>query len=370
MIMPQSFSFDRLHEVISNFSIPGQVVRIMPIGEGHINDTFHLKTIDSAMTDYVLQKINHSIFKDVNGLMENIERITSHINQKHLQNPITNKLCAPQLVSTDKNHTYLKDDKGDYWRCYTYIPHVKAVKISSIQAYEGGKAIGNFQVTLNDLPGGNLHETIPHFHDVKIRLDKMKAVMAENPSNRVNQADRELSLILNREEEMMQLQLLVNRGLIPWRITHNDTKFNNILFDGNEQAIAIIDLDTVMNGSVLFDFGDAVRTLCNDATEDEGNLSKVKFNMGLFERFASGYLSETVHILSEIEIRHLAYSCKLLTFIMAVRFLTDFLAGDFYFKIKHPMHNFQRAANQLRLLEQMEVQFENMETIIRKSTIG
>ncbi len=358
-----TFSCD---EVIRSFSISTKIESITPTGEGHINDTFLVKTEDLSQT-FILQKINHKIFRDVEGLMENIARVTSHINRKNSANPNAFKLCAPELILADDRRTFIQDKMGNYWRCYTHIAHFPSKSSSKSQAIEGGKAIGEFQFMLTDLAGGKLNDTIPDFHNAKLRLDNLHRVLSANPANRVDLVERELEKLFLREQEMLQVYFLEQKGLIPLRITHNDTKFNNILFDENQKAVAIIDLDTVMNGSILYDFGDAVRTLCNTAAEDEADLAKVNFDLELFESFANGYLSESLSFLENIEIEYLAFSCKLLTYVMAVRFLTDFLAGDVYFKTKHPLHNFQRAVNQLRLLECMERDFEQMEAVIRRA---
>jgi Ser/Thr protein kinase RdoA (MazF antagonist) len=353
-------------EVIRPFSISAKIESITPTGEGHINDTFLVKTKDISQ-NFILQKINHKIFRDVDGLMENIARVTSHINRKKSTNPASYKLCAPELILTDDRRTFTQDKMENCWRCYTYIPHFPSQRTSKSQAFEGGKAIGEFQSMLTDLPGGKLRDTIPDFHNAKMRLENLHHALSSNLVNRVEQAIKELEKLSCREQEMLQVYFLEQKGMIPVRITHNDTKFNNILFDENQKAVAIIDLDTVMNGSILYDFGDAVRTLCNTAAEDEADLSKVNFDLELFESFTSGYLSESLSFIQNIELEYLAFSCKLLTYIMAVRFLTDFLAGDVYFKTKHPLHNYHRAVNQLKLLECMERDFEQMEEVIRKA---
>lgn len=360
---PLSLSFD-IQSVAANFLISGKISETRVIGEGHINDTFYLNT-DSA-EEFIIQRINHHIFKDVAGLMENISRVTSHINQTSINNPPGNSLKAPMVVLTREERNFFKDQSGNYWRCYSYIPHQPVNRMSIEIASEGGRAIGRFQNALSCLPGGALHETIPDFHNLRKRLDAFNMAVRTNKAGRLQLSANQVKAIAEREEELLKIHELESVGLIPVRVTHNDTKFNNILFDKNQSAIGIVDLDTVMNGSVLYDFGDAIRTLCNTATEDESDLSKVNFDVELFDAFARGYLSETSGMLQAVEIDLLAFSCKLLTYIMAVRFLTDFLNGDIYFKVKSPMHNFHRAANQIRLLECMEMSFETMESVTRK----
>ncbi|MBE0638825.1 MAG: aminoglycoside phosphotransferase family protein [Bacteroidales bacterium] len=364
--MPQSnFNFD-IHSIIRQFAITGHPISLIPTGEGHINDTFLVETEADDEEDYILQRVNHKIFTDVPGLMKNILRVTEHINLKYNCDPGKYALQAPRLIPTIAHQNYHRDESGNYWRCYNYLPHYAPKELTANQALEGGRAIGKFQAILADLPGGALHITIPDFHNVKMRLENLKKVLAQNPADRASMVEKELNMILMREEEMYRIFLLEKAGKIPVRITHNDTKFNNLLFNENGQAISIIDLDTVMNGSVLYDFGDAVRTLCNTAAEDEADLTKVDFDILLFHHFAHGYLRETHTMLNVTELKHLAFSCKLLTYIMAVRFMTDYLAGDVYFKIRHSQHNLDRARNQLKLLDCMERDFAKMETTIRK----
>lgn len=356
-------SFD-IQAVAASFLIQGKITETRVIGEGHINDTFYLKT--NSAEEFIIQRINHNIFKDVAGLMDNILRVTTHLNQTGANNPAANSLKAPEAILTREGGTFYRDQSENYWRCYTYIPHQSVSKMSVGIASEGGRAIGKFQKALSFLPGGPLHETIPDFHNLKKRLEAFHQAVAANLAGRMHIAARLVEAIAERESELLKIHELESVGLIPLRITHNDTKFNNILFDKNQSAIGIVDLDTVMNGSVLYDFGDSIRTLCNTAEEDESDLSKVNFDMQLFDAFSMGYLSETSAMLQAVEVDLLAFSCKLLTYIMAVRFLTDFLNGDVYFKVKSPMHNFHRAANQIRLLECMEEDFEAMENVTRK----
>ena len=358
--LPSSFDF---FDVINNFSIEDKILKIETIGEGHINDTFFLKT--NTNRNYLLQRINHLIFKEVEALMDNISRVTSHINQSNLSNSAKAILRAPTVIFTKDNKSFFLDIFGNYWRCYTYIPHEPIKRITPAIAMEGGKAIGMFQTILSTLPGNQLYETIPDFHNLKMRLKALYKAVEENNSGRLKQVEKEVDFIFAREDELLRIHKLESNGLIPIRVTHNDTKFNNILFDKGRSAVAIVDLDTVMNGSVLYDFGDAIRTLCNTAVEDESDLTKVNFNKRLFEAFVNGYLSVTSATLKHVEVDLLAFSCKLLTYIMAVRFLTDFLNGDVYFKVKSQIHNYQRAANQLKFLECIEKDFTWMEKVVR-----
>jgi thiamine kinase-like enzyme len=215
------------------------------------------------------------------------------------------------------------------------------------------------------MEGGPLFETIPWFHDIGKRLESFNKKIAEDPANRVKNVSKEIDLVLRRSEEMKIILKLGSEGKIPLRITHNDTKFNNILLDVNDKALCIIDLDTVMPGYIHYDFGDAIRTSSNIAAEDEKDLTKVKMDITLFEAYARGYLKETRDTLNNVEKEHLAFAPRLITYTIAVRFLTDYIDGDNYFKIHHEHHNLQRAKAQLRLVESMEEQYKSMKKIIR-----
>jgi Ser/Thr protein kinase RdoA (MazF antagonist) len=246
--------------------------------------------------------------------------------------------------------------------------HSYNVVDSPDKAFEGGRAIGRFQAMLSDMPEGSLFETIPWFHDIEKRLQTFKNKIIENPARRVETVDKEITQILNRAEEMKIILRLGREGKIPRRITHNDTKFNNILLDENDKALCVIDLDTVMPGYVHYDFGDAIRTAANTAAEDEKDLSKINMNINLFKAYSEGYLSETEKTLNDVEKEFLAFAPRLITYTIAVRFLTDFIDGDHYFKIHHEYHNLQRARAQLRLVMSLEEQYEDMKRIISKLT--
>jgi hypothetical protein len=244
--------------------------------------------------------------------------------------------------------------------------HSYNVVDSPDKAFEGGKAIGRFQVMLSDMPGAPLFETIPRFHNIESRLQTFNIKINENPAGRVKSVPEEIDQVLMRADEMKTILRLGNEGRIPLRITHNDTKFNNILLNENDKALCVIDLDTVMPGYIHYDFGDAIRTAANRASEDEKDLSKINMDINLFKAYSEGYLSETVETLNYVEKDFLAFSPKLITYTIAVRFLTDFLDGDNYFKTHHELHNLQRARAQLQLLKSMEKQYEDMKSIISK----
>ncbi len=356
-------------EIFQQFDVEGIFTGCQPTGKGHINDTLLVTTDAPDSAGYILQRINHQIFTNVPKLMENITRVTSHLRTKLSNQPARNQHeKVLEVIKTRNGATFTQDTSGNYWRCYVYCAHSpqKEGGISPEQAFEGGKALGKFQALLADLPGDPLFEIIPRFHDLAWRLENLHKAEAANVAGRLGEVRDVLEKLHIRENEMLEVHRLGLEGKIPVRITHNDTKFNNILFDEAGKAVCVIDLDTVMSGYVLNDFGDAVRTLSNTTREDEKDISGLKFNMELYRKFAAGYFSEARHFLTETETSLLAFSCKLLTYIMAVRFMTDYLAGDVYYKISHPLQNIHRAKNQVRLIECMEAQAAEMEHVIRK----
>jgi thiamine kinase-like enzyme len=264
--------------------------------------------------------------------------------------------------------SWYTDDNGNFWRVFVFISDHRSYDIvdSPGKAYEGGRAIGRFQALLTDLPGRPLHETIPSFHDVEKRIAVFINTLEKDPAGRVSETTRETDFILRRAEEMKIIQKLGKAGKIPVRITHNDTKFNNILFDENDKSLCIIDLDTVMPGYFHSDFGDAIRTGANVAAEDEKDISRIKMDISLFGAYAEGYLHETREMLNDTEKEYLAFAPLLMTFEQALRFLKDYLDGDTYYKIHHEQHNLQRTRSQIRLLESMEEQYGEMKRIIRR----
>ena len=360
-----------LKEIFEYFAADGTFFQGEPYGSGHIHDTFRIQTAEEDRDDYILQRLNNKIFKNIPELQHNIERVTVHLRNKLRNIPGSDikRECLCLIPSKD-GKTWITDSHGNYWRMYIFITNHHSYNFvdSPDKAFEGGKAIGRFQAMLSDMPGGPLHETIPWFHDIERRLLAFTAKIDENPVNRVQTVGKEIEQVLQRAEEMKVILRLGRENKIPLRITHNDTKFNNILLDQNDKALCVIDLDTVMPGYVHYDFGDAIRTAANTASEDENDLSKVRMDINLFKAYSEGYLSETVETLNDVEKEFLAFAPRLITYTIAVRFLTDFIDGDNYFKIHHPLHNLQRARAQLRLVMSMEEQYGEMMEIIGKLT--
>lgn len=356
-----------LKTIFDRFSVVGSYLEACPCGSGHIHDTFRIINSDKSLDDYVLQRINNNVFKNVPELQQNIERVTRHIQGKLASRPGSDpKRESLTLIPALNGKSWIKDENNNFWRLFIYIPDHRSYDIvdSPLKAFEGGRAIGRFQAMLADLPGEPLHETIPFFHHVETRLENLGKSISLDRAGRVAGLKDEIHFVYSRAEKMKIILQLGREGKIPLRITHNDTKFNNILFDSNDTALCMIDLDTVMPGYVHYDFGDAIRTAANVAAEDEPNLSKIRMNIEVFEAFAKGYLSETKSTLNNVEIEYLAFAPSLITYIMAVRFLTDYIDGDTYYKIQHPDHNIQRARAQMRLVESMEEQYAEMKDII------
>jgi thiamine kinase-like enzyme len=359
----------QLKEIYYLFKADGTFLNGEPYGNGHIHDTFRIETAEKEMDDYIIQRLNNRVFKNIPQLQDNIERVTLHLRQKLQLIPDADiKRECLTLVPSNDGKTWINDSSGSFWRMYIFISDHRSYNIVDTpgKAFEGGKAIGRFQAMLADLGGRPLYETIPRFHDIEKRLETFDQKVKEDRAGRVKVAVRDIRSILERAEEMKVILRLGRKGSIPLRITHNDTKFNNILLDENDKALCVIDLDTVMPGYVHYDFGDAIRTAANTSSEDEKDLTKVEMDIKLFNAYAEGYLDETRNTLNEVEKNYLAFAPQLITYTIAVRFLTDYIDGDNYFKIHYEDHNLHRARAQIKLLESMAKQFGQMERIIRR----
>jgi thiamine kinase-like enzyme len=358
-----------LMTIFDSFAADGSFAEALPCGSGHIHDTFLIETSEKDIDDYVLQRLNNKVFRNIPELQENIERVTKHMRRKLLLVPGADvKRECLTLIPAKNGKSWIVDEEGSFWRMFIYISDNRSYDIvdSPDKAFEGGRAIGRFQAFLADLPGKPLHETIPSFHDVEKRIDSFMFTLKNDPVGRVKETTGETDSILKRADDMRVIQRLGREGKIPVRITHNDTKFNNILFDVNGKSLCLIDLDTVMPGYFHSDFGDAIRTGANSAAEDEIELSKVKMDIDLFGAYAGGYLSETKNTLNSIEKEYLAFAPLLMTYEQALRFLTDYIDGDKYYRIHNKNHNIQRTRSQIRLLESMEEQYSMMQKIIRR----
>lgn len=286
-----------LEEIFECFNAEGTYLKGESYGSGHIHDTYRIETAEGNKDNYIIQHLNNKIFKNIPQLQNNIERVTIHLREKlsHISGSDLKRESLQLISSKEDGKSWIVDKSGNYWRMYIFISNHRSYNIVDTpdKAFEGGKAIGKFQAMLADLPGDPLYETIPFFHDIEKRLETFTTIVEVNPVGRVEKADREISFVMQRAEEMKIILKLGKECKIPLRITHNDTKFNNILLDENDKALCVIDLDTVMPGYIHYDFGDAIRTAANIAAEDEKELSKVRMDISFFEAYARGYLSET-----------------------------------------------------------------------------
>ena len=364
---------DNLPEIIAHFCFEGDFIRAEPYGSGHINDTYaaYFGKADGSTYRYILQRINHVVFKKPEELMANISAVTAHLNRKIIEaggNPDRETLT---LIPNLNGENFHQTETGQYWRAYLSIENAKTYQIpeSADHVYNAARAYGNFQEMLSDFPVSQLHETIPGFHNTVQRFERFIRVVEKDPKNRAGDVKEEIEFILQRADQSSILLDLIEEGKLPIRVTHNDTKFNNVMIDDETgDGICVIDLDTVMPGSLLYDFGDAIRSIANTADEDERDLSIVNFSLETFENYAQGYLDTTLATLTQTEIRYLPFSAILMTLECGLRFLGDHLAGDIYFRVQREHHNLDRCRTQFKLVKEMEENFDKMEEIIRKNT--
>jgi len=353
--------------VAANFNLASRLIRSESFGSGHINDTYCLTCEqDNRRIHYILQRINHQVFKNPPAMMENIRRVTSHIRRKLQEQQ--NKLASRQLVVIDtKDGTdFYRDERGNYWRLYNRIEN--AITYDTIEspelAYEAARMFGRFAAMLTDLPGPPLHETIPDFHATPKRFKTFVEVLQQDPCNRAKNVTAEIDFVLENAGICDVLLNLAGKGEIPVRITHNDTKINNVLLDEKtHKGVCVIDLDTVMPGLSLYDFGDMVRTATNPAEEDERDLSKVTMRMPIFEMLLKGFAEETHAFLTPTEKKNLVFAGKLITFEQMIRFIADHLAGDVYYKIHREGHNLDRCRTQMKMVQSIIAKEEQMNAL-------
>ena len=367
---------EKVKTAAKHFKIPGELVTAELYGNGHINDTYKaVYRVDGKNRHVIHQRINHQVFKNPKAQMENIERVTSHIRQKCVnEHPDQVARHTLSVVPTEDGQPIFIDEQGNYWRTYEYIKGTQSyeVAVTPEQARQAARAFGRFQKELSDLPGDRLHEIIPDFHNTPMRVEALEKAIADDPADRVKTAGPEIEFALGLKDIAPVLIKLYEEQKIPERIVHNDTKFNNILFDlKTREAICVTDLDTVMPGFIHYDFGDMVRTTTSFAEEDETDLSKVVFQLPMFEALARGYLEEMEEVLNETEKEYLVFSGKLITYEIGIRFLTDHLLGDSYFKTSRENHNLDRCRTQFKLIESMQEAEGEMHRVVRDAlTIG
>ena len=356
----------KLKDIFEQFKHKGEFNSYEELVSGHINDTYLIKTKEKPY--FVLQRINHDVFKNVPGLITNKVRVSLHIRKKlaHLSERELKRRVLSFLNTNDDNF-YHKDSDGNYWNMMIYIDNsitFETVNNEEI-AYEGGKLFGDFLNLTSDFDVSKLTEVIPKFHDMSFRYSQFQSALQSAPKDRLYSARLYIDCVTDLKEEMHIIENLKITGKIKLRVTHNDTKIANALFTKNNKGLCVIDTDTVMPGIVHYDFGDAVRSICNTAVEDQTNLDLVEFNVAYYKAYAKGFLEKIESSLSPTELKYLPLAAKTMIFIMALRFLTDYLNHDIYYKTKYSEHNFDRAKNQFKLIESLSEKFNEAQIIMQ-----
>jgi hypothetical protein len=360
-----------IETIAKQFQIEGRFLDAKQYGTGHVNDTY-LVTIghNSSLARYIFQKINKNIFKNVDELMENIVRVTVHIQNKLQKEGISDvSRRVLTVIPTRNNCSYYTDTKGDCWRAYFFIENARTYDVpeSTDRIYQAARAFGLFQKMLVDLPGPPLNETIPDFHNGSKRFEQFRRALQADTCNRAKDAKAEIDFLIRHSTVFDVLSALVKQGRLPVRTAHNDTKVNNVMLDEKTgRGLCIVDLDTVMPGLSLYDFGDIVRTAVSPVSEDERDISKVFVDMQRFEAIAAGYLSTAADFLNDTESEHLVFGGKLITLEQLARFLTDYLMGDVYYKTNREKHNLDRCRTQLKLVRSITEQQEQMNHLVER----
>ena len=360
-----------LEEIIKNFNIDGEYIGYYLSNDGHINNTFVLEFDDGLgkIKSYLLQLINTNVFKNPDELMANIVGVTEHLRKIVVDNGGDPERECLNVYFTSDGKPYYRDADGNCWRCYNFITGAHSCQsIDDPETFaNAARAFGKFQCLLADYPSETLHETIPNFHNTLSRFADFEKAVSDNIAGRADSVRDEIDFVLARRDDAGVLVKLLEKGKLPLRVTHNDTKLNNVMFDNEtDEGICVIDLDTVMPGLSLYDFGDSIRFGANTAAEDEKDLSKVSLSLPLYREYTAGYLSTAGQSLTPTEVEYLPFSAKLMTFECGMRFLTDYLNGDTYFRIAYDDHNLDRCRTQFRLVEDMERKMEDMKAITQE----
>lgn len=355
---------ENLNQIIKQFPEVGEVLETKPLTSGWINQTYLVKTADEAENDYVLQRVNHQIFTDVDMLQHNIEVVTNHIRQKleeQQEQDIARKVLR-FLPATDGKTYYF--DGESYWRVSVFIPRSETLEaVTPESSYLVGLKFGEFQAMLADVPQ-QLGETIPDFHNMEFRMKQLREAVAANASGRLHEVQDMVDAIEKDADEMCCAERLYREGKLPKRICHCDTKVSNMLFDENGEVLCVIDLDTTMPSFIFSDFGDFLRSAANTGKEDEQDLNNVRFNMEIFKSFAKGYIQSARSFLTPIEIEHLPYAATLFPYMQAVRFLADYINGDTYYRTTYEGQNLVRTKAQYKLYEEAKAAIPEMKAYI------
>ncbi len=359
-----------LRQIIGEFDCEGTVEECIPYGEGHINNTYRVVCDQEGKKNrYILQSINGNVFKEPEKVMENIVNVTAWLKRRIQENGGDAERETLNLIKTRGGNSYYFDPEGTCWRMYYFIRD--AVSFEQVKDvndfYQSAVAFGRFQRLLADYPAQTLHETIPDFHNTQDRFCKFKEVLKKDPCGRAADVTEEIQFVLDREELAGALCRLQEKGILPLRVTHNDTKLNNVMFDKeNRMPICIVDLDTVMPGLSVNDFGDSIRFGASTAAEDERDLEKVSCDLELYEAYVKGFIEGCEGALTEAELDNLPLGAIMMTFECGMRFLTDHLDGDHYFKIHREGHNLDRCRTQFKLVKDMEEKLEQMKAIVNQ----
>jgi hypothetical protein len=354
-------------DVFHAFQCDGDVDSISQYGSGHINDTFLVKTKGDDYPDYTFRCVNTNVFRNIDGLMQNIALVTEHIQHKILSDDAYQDLLGMELIRTVTKDLYYKDELGHIWTCYTFVPgqtheHYHNLKLPE----QAGQAFGQFICLLQDLDPEKLCESIPDFHDINLRLTQWEEAKLKAEPVVIEECKVWVDFVESRLEDMKKLPAMKANGDLPLRITHNDTKCNNVLFNNRDEAVCVIDLDTVMPGVMAYDFGDAIRTATTSHNEDEKDIDKVRFNREAFDLFTKNYIQQIRSFATEDELLSLSNTVSYISFLLGLRFLIDHVAGDVYFKTKYRGHNLIRARNQFRFVEILEENQSWIEQVVRQ----
>ncbi len=357
-------------DILHQFAPADQVLDIRLCKFGHINGTYVIRTRSpEGERQFVLQRINHHVFRDPETLMSNIMRVTTFLRQKIMQEGGDPERETLTLIPTREGRLYLTTPDGDYWRGYRFIEGARSYMQAERpeQLYQAARAFGRFLRRLDDFPAEELHETIPDFHHTPKRFQALMQAVEADPLNRAHEVRDLIALAQARVDKLGWIADALERGELPQRVTHNDTKFNNVLIDDvTGEGVCVVDLDTVMPGTSLYDFGDFVNTATSTGAEDERDLARVNLNLDFFEAIARGFLHETRDALTSLEKEWLSLSGWLITFELAMRFLTDHINGDRYFRIHRPNHNLDRARSKFKLAAEMEAHQDDMTRIVAR----
>jgi hypothetical protein len=357
--------------ILKHFVLPGKFIRATVDITGLINDTYIVTFRDEQDIRFILQRINIQVFRKPREVMMNIETILNHQAEKIRSDPEhpDPERGVLQLIMTHGGRSYHTDEKGDYWRVYRYIENAKVFNTvdTASQAFEAAITFGRFSRYLSDMDVAKMHYTIPDFHNITMRYGQLKQSVEGDVANRKRSCEKEIVFVMDHEYLTEPSTGLLARKEIPIRVTHNDTKINNVLMDEqSEKGLCVIDLDTVMPGTVLSDFGDMVRTFTNTRKEDDPHIDQVAMRLNIFQALTEGYLEEANRFLEPVEKKHLVYGGKLITLMQGIRNLTDYLVGDVYYKIDYDEHNLHRAQNQFALLKSIEDQEDEMDKVVQR----